>query len=549
MMMGFRSTVRSPAPRGLAADALFSRARSWRIVFLFTIILRFYFALSPSYIHPDEHFQGPEAIADKVFGWATKTSWEFVAHEPVRSYASIWLAYGLPMSIFQALLGELHRLDPLVVYYGLRLALALATWVLSDMAIDRLSDTKQDRIKGLFFVASSYVTWTYQSHTFSNSIETVVLLWCLVIIHEMKTFRTTILSRNFDMALLGVLVAVGTFNRVTFPAFLIIPFLQLRKIFFRYPVTILTLIAATTFTSLLYIYIDTLLYGIDHGYVIAPLNSLLYNTDTSNLSIHGLHSRFHHILVNVPELLGPGILFLLSTRYVQSLPFQAAASGVFFLSLVPHQEARFLLPVVPLLCWCFDSTLYSGKVTRMLLVLWFIFNLAMGTIMGIFHQGGVVPAQAHIGKVLTNGTDIVVWWKTYSPPIWILGRPLGSVRVVEPLPVGTDTERYAPVVEYLEGGATSGKLSIVDLMGANTEIIRNALEAVTRTSTKNNYLVAPVASFYHSPLGSWFNFTEVWMRRSHLSLDDVDLRHISTLHPGLKIWQVESLPTGSRQEL
>lgn len=35
----------------------------WRRLYLALILLRLYVALSPSYIHPDEHFQGPEIIA------------------------------------------------------------------------------------------------------------------------------------------------------------------------------------------------------------------------------------------------------------------------------------------------------------------------------------------------------------------------------------------------------------------------------------------------------------------------------------------------------
>ncbi len=38
-----------------------------RRVYLFLVCLRLYFALSPSYIHPDEHFQGPEIIAGIPF--------------------------------------------------------------------------------------------------------------------------------------------------------------------------------------------------------------------------------------------------------------------------------------------------------------------------------------------------------------------------------------------------------------------------------------------------------------------------------------------------
>ena len=35
----------------------------WRRVYLLLLAVRLYFALQPSYIHPDEHFQGPEVIA------------------------------------------------------------------------------------------------------------------------------------------------------------------------------------------------------------------------------------------------------------------------------------------------------------------------------------------------------------------------------------------------------------------------------------------------------------------------------------------------------
>jgi phosphatidylinositol glycan class Z len=35
----------------------------WRRVYFLLILVRIYFALSPSYLHPDENFQGPEVIA------------------------------------------------------------------------------------------------------------------------------------------------------------------------------------------------------------------------------------------------------------------------------------------------------------------------------------------------------------------------------------------------------------------------------------------------------------------------------------------------------
>jgi hypothetical protein len=35
----------------------------WRLLYLFLLFVRVYFALCPSYLHPDEIFQGPEPLA------------------------------------------------------------------------------------------------------------------------------------------------------------------------------------------------------------------------------------------------------------------------------------------------------------------------------------------------------------------------------------------------------------------------------------------------------------------------------------------------------
>lgn len=38
----------------------------WRRTYLLLLVVRLWFALSPSYLHPDENFQGPEVIAGKT---------------------------------------------------------------------------------------------------------------------------------------------------------------------------------------------------------------------------------------------------------------------------------------------------------------------------------------------------------------------------------------------------------------------------------------------------------------------------------------------------
>lgn len=49
----------------------------WRRTYLFLLVVRLWFALSPSYLHPDENFQGPEVIAGKT---AAPPSCSRVAH-------------------------------------------------------------------------------------------------------------------------------------------------------------------------------------------------------------------------------------------------------------------------------------------------------------------------------------------------------------------------------------------------------------------------------------------------------------------------------------
>jgi GPI mannosyltransferase 4 len=453
---------------------------------------------------------------------------------------------------------RLKSVDPITVFYALRVVFAVGTWTLSDMAIDRLSATKQDRIKGLLFVATSYVTWTYQSHTFSNSVETVVLLWCLVIIYELTVKRSNAMSRHWDTALLAGLIVFGIFNRVTFPAFLILPGFHLLKHFYRFPLTFITFVCTGLVTVTLAIQIDTMLYNQNgkvpehfSDLVITPLNNLIYNSRMENLSVHGLHHNLHHVLVNLPELLGPGLILLFSRKYIKTLPFQSALSGIICLSLVPHQEARFLVPAVPLLCQCFDSELFNRKILKTLLSIWLIFNIALGFIMGTLHQGGVIPAQAQIAYITTvTPIDTVIWWKTYSPPIWLLGKPLGTVEIVQPDMSSDDHYKYImdriSARDYSEGD--SHQLLVVDLMGASETSVRRVLDHLAHVSVQPRALF--VSSFASLEISdkikeltednkTAYHLNRVWSTRYHLSLENFRVGKLESLIPGIGIWSME----------
>ena len=128
------------------------------------------------------------------------------------------------MLVLQWIWTEVGKDDvpPQIAYYSLRVLMFILSFVLEDWALHELIQSPRHRRLAVTLVASSYVTWTYQTHTFSNSIETLVVLWSMVMIQrliENKQKRDSLLSPS----ILGALLVFGTFNRITFPAFVFLP--------------------------------------------------------------------------------------------------------------------------------------------------------------------------------------------------------------------------------------------------------------------------------------------------------------------------------------
>ncbi|KAL8739318.1 MAG: hypothetical protein Q9181_000049 [Wetmoreana brouardii] len=420
---------------------------------------------------------------------------------------------------------------PRAVYYGLRLMMFILSFVLEDWAIHELVPSPRERRLAVVLVASSYVTWTYQTHTFSNSVETLVVLWSIVMIQRIldNKHRPSLLSS----ALLGILIAFGLFNRITFPAFLLPPGFYLIPHFFRRPFSLLALISTFLITSILAIAVDTSFYhsSTDPLYqtlrtepIITPINSLIYNASTSNLSLHGLHQPYQHLVASLPLLLGPA-LFLLYYTYEPTLSVLSAFSATILLSLVPHQEPRFLLPTVPLIL----SSVRLPKL-RVLKRYWFgswiIFNAVLGILMGIHHQGGVVPAQLWLGQQETEGFGAanVFWWRTYSPPMWLLG---------------------------------GKEVVTVDLMGMKAEeMMERVSGAIGSCELKGSKCVGLVAPSSSTELDNWRErtagqmvFEQVWRTKRHLNLDDLDFEEDGVWETlkrvvgrrGLAVWRISRL--------
>lgn len=80
--------------------------------------------------------------------------------------------------------GNDGEVPPIAVFWTLRVLMFALSFVLEDWAIHELVPSSRHRKIAVLLVASSYVTWTYQTHTFSNSIETLGVAWSLVLIQR-----------------------------------------------------------------------------------------------------------------------------------------------------------------------------------------------------------------------------------------------------------------------------------------------------------------------------------------------------------------------------
>lgn len=490
----------------------------WRRTYLLLVAVRLWFALSPSYLHPDENFQGPEIIAGEIFSYPVRRTWEFTSDHPIRSVFPLWPVYGLPMLLLRWLWignGQDGEIPPIAVFWTLRVLMFLTSFVLEDWALHELIPSPRNRRVAVLLVASSYVTWTYQTHTFSNSVETLVLAWSLVLIQRILDVRQR--SSILSSVILGMVCVFGVFNRITFPAFLLIPGLRLLKHFFYRPFSLIALVLAASFTTLVAISLDTAFYSpepltwgnlynnLTNNPVITPWNNFKYNSAVENLAGHGLHPWYQHLVANLPMLIGPATL-LFFYRPQLSLRLGSALSGVAVLSIFPHQEARFLLPAVPLVL---SSLRLPNNLIALRLwgVTWIVFNVFFGVLMGSYHQAGIIPGQVFMSGQ-PDATN-AVWWKTYTPPIWLLN--------------GKNEVLTTRDVMGMKGESLLEELAT--LATCDTPADRRNQEYLKEKN--GTYLLAPASATWLDPYLEnkgleGLRFREVWRYRHHLNLDDLD---------------------------
>ena len=252
---------------------------------------------------------------------------------------------------------------------------------------------------------------------------------------------------------LGVLLAIGCWLRFTFVLFWLPPFVSFalgdlqpsvatvpaaqprtRQLLVRSVArVVMPAASAAVIAAAMLLSTDCLLHGgeclMAPWKCVAPFNALRYNADPINLAAHTLHPRITHVFVNLPLLMGPlAAIAAAATAAAATAAAPAAAaatasaaklapkpssnpsrapcasfrrlllSSVLLplgaLSLAPHQEPRFLLPLILPLILLYGPALQG----RSSMLGWVCYHAALALFYSNVHQAGVVRAIAHLQR-------------------------------------------------------------------------------------------------------------------------------------------------------
>jgi phosphatidylinositol glycan class Z len=345
-------------------------------------------------------------------------------------------------------LNPLAQLQQLAAYAGLgftvggwafflvsRLWMACASFLLDYSLLLLLRRTNPAHaLRHLLMFASSWPVLVFCTRPFSNTLEAIAVALVLLLVSSPGTGTV---GRASSLALAACAV-VGVWIRVTTLAFLapsaLYHFARLLKA--RQFALLLHSVAAIALTAAALVLIDTRFYAAHSNstaITVTPWNLFLYNSNTENLATHGLHPRMTHAAVNVPMLLtaaAPALYHKLfasvrhlarremSWFHLDALLASTLILGIAALSLFPHQEPRFLLPLlVPSIALLSSSGAFSSRRMR---YAWTAMNAVLLLFWGGVHQAALIPVL-HTLSSRASGCSIVVAG-TYSAPASAVAR-------------------------------------------------------------------------------------------------------------------------------
>lgn len=438
------------------------------------------------------------AFLGEVFNLKVLKTWEFNGTSPIRSMAFPLMTAGLPFHLLKYLATNyFQNYGNFINAYSLLVAPRIFMVFMSfcvDFFIFRICrNFGFHAMPSVMLFATSYVIMTYYQRTLSNATE--AFLFADLIYNVSKHIRKVEsiteapkdgkrksgkdkekkAAKSQQVKKCGtcggsfwipVIIVAGTFNRPTFPAFALVPFLCwllndtdfvlkwtliIKRLSLCVIVGSLTILGFTLVDSIYYGSMDpniffegasSILAFIQSGKFIknltlTPLNFIKYNMDNRNLASHGTHPKYTHLLANLPMLFGPLATLILLDLF--RLPAKASTEDkpdknrnrilvylsisipVIILSIFPHQEPRFLIPLLIPVAVMYGSYLFGSGCYKSLCFIWILFNVSFAMFYGLLHQGGMFPCIQDLQQRFYNERNLgksyhVIFYHTYMPP-------------------------------------------------------------------------------------------------------------------------------------
>jgi GPI mannosyltransferase 4 len=203
---------------------------------------------------------------------------------------------------------------------------------------------------------------------------------------------------------------------------------------------------------------------------------------------------------------------------------------------------------------------------------WILFNLILSTLMGVFHQAGVIPSVLSLPSLIppalnttnSNAHNIeVFYWKTYPPPTYLLGSPPPTHPTTNqslnismvPLMGIPQSELVFMLMQHFPT-CDPGLLDFISPHPEPTEVLVAAPlsawklpgDGASKPDTLLN-LSDPSFSIHFPDQRATLGMRSLEMWRKHINLDDLDIGEegiVGTLRRvwgrrGLAIWRVERI--------
>lgn len=367
---------------------------------------------------PDEYWQSVEVAHKNVFGYGHLT-WEWT--RGIRSY--IYPAF--LASVFSAL--KYFHLDSVnAVVYGPRILQAVLS-AIGDYSFVRWYRV-QNRGHGLWALFSLTTSWFWLycgSRTLINTFEATLNTIAL----NLFPWNESRMHKNSSTFLWFVATACmirPTAVIIWFPLciyHLVISYHNVTVVVKDYILIGLTVITAGTL-------LDTYFYG---RIIFTPLCFLEANIMDSISAFYGTHPSYWYLTVGIPVVLGCHLVPFLFGAFsaltqnrgsIEMVLVYVSVWTVAILSLVPHKEFRFLLPLFPMFIYTESSFLsrWSRKARRS--TLWVVTvgmilaNVALLGYFGLVHQRGTLDVMKVLTDTNTKNTNVLFLMPCHSTPLY-----------------------------------------------------------------------------------------------------------------------------------